>query len=77
LALAPEALSSIRLLCENIAQIVLLRNRVFDLLQRSLYVRFWLHNRSGRNLGVPIQICDYFLRFDPGSLAGLAWDLAI
>jgi hypothetical protein len=27
---------SIRLLCENIAQIVLLRNRVFDLLQRSL-----------------------------------------
>jgi hypothetical protein len=27
---------SIRLLCENIAQIVLLRNRVFDMLQRSL-----------------------------------------
>jgi hypothetical protein len=63
LALAPEALSSIRLLCENIAQIVLLRNRVFDLLQRSLYVRFWLRN--------------YFLRFDLGCLAGLAWDLAI
>ena len=28
---------SIRLLCENITQIVLLRNRVFDLLQGSLY----------------------------------------
>ena len=31
-----NAQSSIRLLCEHIAQIVLLRNRVFDLLQRSL-----------------------------------------
>ena len=31
-----NAEASIRLLCENIAQIVLLRNRVFDMLQRSV-----------------------------------------